>query len=236
MNVFADSQSIEKNIRSSLRKSLPKVNVDKITNTPVPNIYEITSNKKIFYVDGGGKYLFIGNLIDLSTRDNLTQAAAERLSTVDWNQIPLTIALRKVNGDGRYKISVFTDPDCPFCKRLEAETIPKINNTTIYYFLFPLSIHPSAEDDSKKILCSETPDSTYLNWMIDDKTLPIKATCNNANRLIKMKQVGKQIGVEVTPTIVLPNGKVVTGLVPADYLNQLIHNSVPYIESRIESK
>ncbi|MBY0379764.1 MAG: DsbC family protein [Burkholderiales bacterium] len=226
LQCFAVTLSTSDLIKSSLKHTLPKVNVTAINDTPIPNIYQVISDKKIFYVDSSGKYLFIGNLIDLSTKANLTQLAVQSISVVDWNQLPLKIAIRHVNGDGKRKIAVFTDPDCPFCKQLDQETVPKLKNVTIYYYLYPLAIHARAESDAKKILCSETLETTFLSWMKDNKALPLKTVCNNANNLKQMITIGKLVGVEATPTIVLPDGNIITGLVPADYLNQLITNAV----------
>lgn len=227
MSCFAVSDATIKTIQSQLKSTLPMVKIDKISDTPIQNIYEVTSMHKIFYVDGSGRYALIGNLVDLSTKTNLTQLAVESISIVSWNELPLKIAIQKVIGNGKRKIAVFTDPDCPFCKRLEQETVPNLKNVTIYYFLFPLSsIHANAISDSQKILCSETPEATFTNWMKDNKSLPANTKCNNAKILKDMLDTGNKIGVEQTPTIILTDGKVIPGLIPADYLNQLIADSV----------
>ncbi|MFN7093993.1 MAG: DsbC family protein [Burkholderiales bacterium] len=225
------------NIRINLSKSLPDLTIDQVDPTPVANIYQVISGRKVFYVDNTGRYAFLGNLVDLTTKQSLTEQQVKQLSVVDWNKLPLNIALRQVIGKGEQRIAIFTDPDCPFCKRLETETIPKLNNVTVYYFLFPLSIHANAESDSKKILCSEIPDKVFLDWMKYDKILPSKTTCNNAAKLEQMKEVAKKvIQVEATPTIILPNGAIVTGLVPADYLTQLITEAAPKVAASASIK
>ncbi len=242
---FAVTDAVTKAITSQLKSTLPLVKIDKISDTPITNVYEVTSMHKIFYVDGSGKYALIGNLVDLTTKTNLTQLAVESISIVSWQGLPLKIAIQKVIGNGKRKIAIFTDPECPFCKRLEQETVPNLKNVTIYYFLFPLSIHENAMSDSQKILCSETPEITYTNWMKNNKSLPSNTKCDNAKVLDTMISTGNKIGIEHTPTIILTDGKVVPGLIPADYLNQLMANSVktessvPVIESAplsVESK
>lgn len=215
-------------IATNLKTNLPELKVDQINPTTVPNVYEVISGRKVFYVDNTGRYAFLGNMVDLTTKQSITQAKIEQLSVVDWNQLPVSIALHQVIGKGERKIAVFTDPDCPFCKRLEIDTIPRLTNVTVYYFLFPLAIHANAESDSKRILCSETPDKTFHDWMISDTALPKRADCKAAANLATMKDIGKKVaGVEATPTIVLPNGKVMAGLIPPDYLNQLITETSP---------
>ena len=89
-------------------------------------------------------------------------------------------------------------------------------------------MHTNAETDSKKIICSETPDKTYLMWMKDGKALPDRSDCKNITNLATIKQFGsKVVGIEATPTLVFPNGKVMAGMIPPDYLNQLLTETNP---------
>jgi len=215
-------------IKNSLKTTLPDLTVDQINSTAIPNIYEIISGRKVFYVDGTGHYALLGNMVDLTTKQSLTELKVQELSVVDWKKLPLGIALRQVIGKGERRIAIFTDPDCPFCQHLEQDTIPKLKNVTVYYFLYPLAMHANAESDSKKILCSEIPDQTFINWMKDNKTLPTRTTCKNASQLAEMKDVATQVAqIEATPTIILPNGVILAGLVPPDYLNKLITETSP---------
>lgn len=214
-------------IKNSLKSTLPELPVDQINTTPVANVYEVISGRKVFYVDSTGKYAFLGNLVDLTTKQSLTEQKVKQLSLVNWDLLPLNIALVRVIGKGnlypKRRIAIFTDPDCPFCTRLEQDTIPKLHDVTVYYFLYPLSIHANAENDAKRILCSEIPLKAFTNWMESSVPLLSNTTCHNADTLSMMKDIGKRVvQVEATPTIVLPNGVQVPGLVPPDYLNQLI--------------
>lgn len=210
-------------IRSNLRNNLPDLVIDRILPLPVPGIYEIDSGRKVFYVDSTGKYAFVGNLLDLSSKTNLTEPRVRDLSYIDWRNLPIELAIRRIIGKGQHRIAIFTDPDCPFCKRLENETIPKLDNVTIYYYLFPLPIHTRAADDAKRILCAENPGQVFESYMAQGRPLPKNSQCNNAAKLAKMQEIGNNIvQVSGTPTIILPNGKIISGLIPADYLLQQI--------------
>ncbi len=229
--------NISQDIKASLKTSLPELNIDQINATALTNVYEVVSGHKVFYVDSTGRYAFLGNMVDLTTKQSLTESRVEQLSRVDFNQLPFKYALIRVNGSGERKIAVFTDPDCPFCQRLEQEVIPKLTNVTVYYFLYPLSIHANAETDSKKIICAENPNKVFLEWMINGTTLPNRADCKNADNLQIIKDfASKKIGVEASPTIVLPSGQVMTGLIPADYLNQLLTDASPKPKKPAPSK
>lgn len=228
--VYADSipDNISNNIKTGLKQSLPELTVDQINTTPIPGVYEVIAGRKIFYIDGSGRYVMFGNLVDLKLKQSLTEQKTQSLNFVDWNKLPTKIAIVNVIGKGERKLAVFTDPDCPFCKRLDADIIAKQKNLTVYYFLYPLSIHASAFDDSKRIMCSENPDKTYIDWMVNDKKLPVQNNCKRVTDLETMQQVGaKVVGVEATPTLVLQNGQIIPGLIPADYLEKLINNAMP---------
>jgi len=228
---FAITAQLSAAIKQSLKGTLPKVTVDSISDTPIKNIYQVVAGKKVFYVDASARYLFVGNVIDLATQNNLTQQKVEELAKVDWNTLPLNMAVRSVNGDGKRRIAIFTDPDCPFCKNLEREVIPSLANVTIYYFMFPLPIHSDAKLHAQQILCSQMPESSFKAWMTSGTALPTNSGCEQARNVDEMINLGNKLGVEATPTVVLPDGKIVVGLVPADYLNQLITNAMPLPES-----
>lgn len=97
---------------------------------------------------------------------------------------------------------------------------------TVYYFLYPLPIHPDAVNDSKRILCSENPESAMFATMVKGTPLTKYDSCENAGKLAKMQDVANNlVQVTGTPTIILPNGKIVSGLIPADYLTKLIDDN-----------
>lgn len=217
------SDSTAATITKNLKANLPDLAIDKIESTPLPGIYEIDSGRKVFYVDATGNYALIGNLLDLTSKTSLTEQRSNQLNQIDWRKLPTDLAITRVKGNGTNKIAIFTDPDCPFCKRLEAETTSKLKDVTIYYYLFPLAIHPNAASDSKKILCAENPESAMIAFMAHGQSLGKNNTCDNGKKLAQMQDVGTNlVQVTGTPTIILPNGKIVSGLVPADALSRMI--------------
>ena len=219
-------------IKQNLKNNLPDLVVDQILITPFTGVYEVDSGRKVFYVNATGNMALIGNLLDLTTKTSLTEQRTEALNKIDWTKLPLDLAIKRVIGNGNSKIAVFTDPDCPFCKRLEAETLSKLKDVTIYYYFFPLAIHPNAADDSKRLLCAENPESAIVAVMGKDKPYGKNNTCNKSKDLVKMQDVGNNlVQVTGTPTIILPNGSITSGLIPADYLSRLIDQN--QVESTI---
>lgn len=205
--------------KASIIKSIPGLPDDiKVAPSPVNNIYEVAIGRKIFYVSEDGKYMFFGNIVNAATKENLTDKRVQELSKVDWNSLPLNLAIKVVNGNGSRKLVVFSDPDCPYCHMFEKQTAPQLKDTTIYTFLFPLPIHPSALDNSKKIWCSNNRAEAWTGWMRDKKPLPDNTKCDTSG-LEKAIKVGTDIvQVEATPTLVLENGQLLTGALPAEQL------------------
>ena len=117
-----------------------------------------------------------------------------------------------VRGDGERKVAVFSDVDCPFCKKLEKEGLSELDNITIYTFLFPLAIHPKAEIRSKKIWCAEDKEKAWNDYMLRN----IMAN-NNGNCKTPIEDIlvlGRDLGISSTPTIIFSSGKKIPGAIP----------------------
>ncbi len=77
-----------------------------------------------------------------------------QLNRFDWDALPLNLAFKRVKGNGSRKLAMFSDADCPYCKRIEGE-IKQLDDVTIYTFLFPIDqLHPDAARKSTLIWCA----------------------------------------------------------------------------------
>lgn len=207
-------------IKADLVKQVPGLTqVDQVNPTKINGLYEVVVGRKIFYVSTDGKFAVFGNIVDLSTKQSVTEQRMQDLAKVDFSKLPLDLAIKQVNGDGSRKIAVFTDPDCPYCKMFEKQVVPQLQNVTIYSFLFPLPIHPNAATHAKQIWCSKDRSATWAAWMQKDTALPTNTSCDTSD-LDKVMKIGTDtVQVDGTPTIVLSNGQILPGMVPADQLN-----------------
>jgi thiol:disulfide interchange protein DsbC len=207
-------------LKTDLVKQVPGLDkIDQVNPTKVSGLYEVVVGRKIFYVSTDGKYAMFGNMVDLSTKKSVTEARMQELAKVDFSKLPLDLAIKQVVGDGSRKIAVFTDPDCPYCKMFEKQVVPQLNNVTVYSFLFPLPIHPNAASDAKKIWCSKDRNETWASWMQKDTPLPTDVSCDTSGLDTVMKIGTELVQVDGTPTIVLENGQIIPGMLPAEQLN-----------------
>lgn len=220
-NNSAGSNSVSPDkIKADLVKQVPGLTeVDQVNPTKISGLYEVVVGRKIFYVSTDGKFAVFGNIVDLATKQSVTEQRMQDLAKVDFSKLPLDLAIKQVNGDGSRKIAVFTDPDCPYCKMFEKQVVPQLQNVTVYSFMFPLPIHPNAATHAKQIWCSKDRAATWAAWMQKDTALPTNTSCDTSG-LDKVMKVGTEVvQVDGTPTIVLSTGQILPGMVPADQLN-----------------
>jgi thiol:disulfide interchange protein DsbC len=209
-------------IKADIIKSVPGITkIDAVNKSPVDGLYEVVIGRKVFYATVDGKYLFFGNLVDPVNKKSLTEDKVQQLSKVDVKQLPLELAIKVVNGNGQRQLFVFSDPDCPYCQMFEKQVAAKLTDTTIYTFLFPLPNHPEAKKHSQQILCSKDKAKAWVDFMRDKKALPAETNCKEAANVDKSYKLGTDVvGVEGTPTIILGNGQILSGMLPPEQLLQ----------------
>lgn len=213
------SSKTPEEVKATLLKNVPDLPKDvSVNKSQIDGMYEVVMGRKVFYVTQDGKYLFFGNVIEAATKKNLTSERTEQLSKIEWNQLPLNLAIKEVIGNGKRQLAVFSDPDCPYCKMLEKQIVPQLKDTTMYIFLFPLPMHPNAKSDSAKIWCSKDRLATWQQWMKTGVMNSQDTTCDTSD-LDKVYKLGTDVvQVDATPTLVLSNGQVLPGAMPADQL------------------
>src|SRR3989338_2790553 len=114
----------EAEIRKSILGKFPGIGkLDHVVKTQYAGLYEIIIDGQLLYTDEKGLYLFDGNVIETKSRRNLSDERRKKLFAIDFNKLPLELAVKKVKGNGKRKMAYFTDPNCTYCKRLEKELV-----------------------------------------------------------------------------------------------------------------
>jgi thiol:disulfide interchange protein DsbC len=172
------------------------------------------------YVDFSKSYLISGNVIRLSDGKNLTEESYRKSNPVDVSSIPVDDALLLGNPDAENKIIVFTDPHCPYCKKLHAvlkDAVEKRSDLLFQIKLFP--IKKSSLEVAGTIVCSKSMEQ--LEAAYERKTLP-KAECNAEEVFGQTRAIAQSLGIRSTPTLILPNGKIAPGYRDLESLLQMI--------------
>lgn len=197
------SHALEK---SDVEKMM-KTPVKSLEPTPVPGVLEaVTDDNRVVYIDESGRYLFVGNLLDMVRRVNITQSRMDELTVVDFSSLPLEDAI--VEGDGQVKLAVFDDPDCPYCRKLHRE-LKELENVQLYYFMINLPMHPKAYDKAKKILCAEDK-MKALDRAMNGESLDDLEICQT-DVVDRNKELSERLGIKGTPHMILESGKAIRG-------------------------
>lgn len=218
--VHADSKTLEQNFK----KNYPEIAVKSVSPSPLPGIYEVYAAGKIIYTDETAKYLFFGNLLDVQNKKNLTEDRLAELSKIDIKQLPLDQAIKYVKGKGERTLYVFSDPDCPYCQKLE-QHMTSVDNVTVYLFLFPLKkLHPQAEAVANKIWCSKNQYEAWEDYMLHRKAPKSAAQCETP--IQKNLALGQKLQIDGTPTLFLQNGMRLSGSPQnAEQIEQLLQEA-----------
>jgi len=195
----------------------PDDTIQSVSKSPIPGLYEVNLGQQIIYSDANGDYLLLGDLVETKTRTNLTQQRLSDLNRIKFDTLPLANAIKVVKGNGSRKIAVFSDPNCPYCKRFEA-TLRDVNNVTVYTFLFPI-LSPDSTAKSKSIWCASDRAKSWESWMIDHKAPAGSGQCDTT-ALDKNLALGHQLNVDGTPTVFLVDGSRLPGAIEADELEK----------------
>jgi thiol:disulfide interchange protein DsbC len=208
-------------IKSTLQKNYEQLigPVDQVNKSPIPGLYEVVTGDHIFYTDKTAQYLIDGKMFDLKGRQNLTEARERQLFAVDFNKLPLDLAMKKVKGNGSRKLAYFTDPNCGYCKKLEHE-LQNVTDVTLYLFLYP--IFEGSAEKVQNIWCSSDKVKTWDNLMLNG-VQPAAAKCDAPSA--KVLALGKKLRVNGTPALIFANGVVNPGYMPADALNKALDDN-----------
>jgi thiol:disulfide interchange protein DsbC len=210
---FSAAWSQEAAIRKNLAERLPQLPaIDEVSKTPIAGLYEVRFNgTEIYYTDEQANYLVQGNLIDIKQKRNLTEERVEKLTAINFDNLPFKDAFTIVRGTGKRKLAVFEDPNCGYCKRFEKDLL-KVNNVTIHMFLYPI-LSPDSTEKSKAIWCAKDKAKSWQDWMVRDVT-PTAATCDTA-AIARNVEFGQKFKIQGTPTLVFMDGSRVPGAIDA---------------------
>lgn len=210
----------EKEIRQSLQSQFPDIGkIEHIVKTPYSGLYEIIIGDQLLYTDAQGQYLFDGNIIETKNRRNMSEERRRQLFAVEFDKLPLDLAIKKVKGNGKRKLVQFTDPNCGYCKRLEKE-FTKVNDVTIYSFLYPLQ--PGADEIVRNILCSKNPTQAWDDLMLNN-IMPAVANCSTSTD--KVMALAKKVRINGTPNLIFGDGSHNPGYLPAEDLEKRLNEA-----------
>jgi thiol:disulfide interchange protein DsbC len=217
----------EAEIRRALEPKLGGVRIDGIQPAPLPGLFEVRfrtrEGMQIWYTDANGVYLIEGNLYEAKSEKNLTEERIRKLTAIDFESLPLDLAVRVQRGNGKRVMAIFADPYCPACLQFEKE-LAQVDDLTLFVFMFPV-IRPELADHSRAVWCSQDRARAWLDLAQRHRKPVANAACRNP--VDQVLELGGKLNIRATPTMFLSNGERISGVLAADRLRALLDEAGP---------
>jgi thiol:disulfide interchange protein DsbC len=201
--------------RAALLKLLPAgAKIEDLKPSPIPGIYEFAQDADVSYITADGKYFLDGNLYDMNTRENLTEELRTHARVAMIAAVPESEMLIFSPPNPKYTITVFTDVDCAYCRKLHSE-MAELNRlgVRVRYMFFPRT-GPNTESWRKAevVWCSANRNDALTRAKLGD-ALDMNKTCG-PTPVAREYALGESIGVRGTPAIVTESGDYIAGYMP----------------------
>jgi thiol:disulfide interchange protein DsbC len=206
--------------------------VTSVKQSPAKGLFELLvereGQKGIILMDYGKKHLIQGMVVDIEKLEPVSAhqpslSTTKAQTSLDVTTIPTANAIIMGNPKGSKKLYVFTDPDCPYCRKghIELKKLANISpDVAIHIMLFPLPMHPAAYDKARTVL--ETRSLDLMDKAFDGKDVPKPAKESSKKAVDEIIQFANANGISGTPTMVMPDGKIEVGMQDAETIKKML--------------
>jgi thiol:disulfide interchange protein DsbC len=222
-------------IQAHLENKLQGIQIESVEPSPIESMYQVFYNGQVLYVTSDGNHILSGNLLGLTENEpvNLTERAVTAKAAERSPQRAATIA--KIDEEDmvvfkaeqeKYAITVFTDVDCAYCRKLHKE-VPNLNKlgVTVRYMAFPRAgLGSSAHKKLESVWCAENKQKA-----MDMAKLERKFSDNSCeNPIASQYRLTREFNLSGTPALILPDGELIGGYLPYEKLHT-------YLEEKSQS-
>lgn len=212
---------VKKKIEERLQQARPEFEITELSTSPIKGLYQAQiANGPVVYVTEDGSYLIAGDLFQVSAKGlvNVSEQGrnderAEALAKIDTEDM----IIFSPKGEVKSRITVFTDIDCGYCRKLHQE-VPELNKMGIEvrYLAYPRAgINSQSHNKLATAWCAENRQETLTRFK-SGESIPIKV-CDD-NPVAMEYNLGRELGVTATPAIVLESGELQLGYMKAPQL------------------
>lgn len=205
-------------VEESIRALAPDATSIAISETPIEGVLMVQISGDIVYATADGKYLIQGRVIDLETREDLTEGAKAEARLEIMADIDKSRQIVFTPEEPAYELTVFTDIDCGYCRKLHAQ-VDEYNEAgiSIRYMAFPRAgIGSRSYEKAVTVWCSEDQQLAMTNAKAGEEMAPVQ--CDNP--VAEQYQLGQAMGVSGTPALLTADGQLIPGYVPPSQLRQ----------------
>jgi thiol:disulfide interchange protein DsbC len=203
--------------RKALSELVPQAKIDSVEQAPLPGFRQVIVGSQLVYVSDDGKYLMQGALYDTQAKRDLTAA---RIAVQNKKKIDAVPEDKRLvfapSGKPKYKVTVFTDIDCGYCRKLHSQ-IAEYNKRGIEvdYLFFPRTgIGTASYDKAVSVWCAKDRKEAFTAAKSGKDPVPQK--CDNP--VAEQYKLGTQVGVDGTPMVLGPDGTKLGGYLSPDQM------------------
>ena len=220
----ADEATVRRMIQDKLRGG---GRIESVQKAPFGDLYEVVIRSDegllVYYADGDAKVIIVGQMIEAKSGRNLTEERQRKLTAVKWESLPLQWAISTVRGSGRRKIAVLSDPNCPYCKRLE-EDLAKLDDITVHILPYAV-VKPDSVRQAKAVWCSKDRVKAWNDLMF--RRIEPQAAPDCDTPIEELAEFGRRMGANSTPTWFLENGERYSGALPLEDVRKVLDEASP---------
>ena len=213
----ADTAEVPAAERERVAGLFESIAPDNVKPSPIDGWYMIQKGSLVAYISEDGRYLLQGDLIDLDTKGNLseesrTDARRDLMSAVQDDEVILFSP-----DEVEYTVSIFTDVDCTYCRRLHSQIEQYMaNGIEVRYLLYPRGGPASAAwNTSEAVWCASDRNEALTLAKLDRE---FESSSCDASAVQDHYVLGQEVGLSGTPAIVLDDGELIAGYLPPDAL------------------
>ena len=219
------NQSQRDTLLAQISAVRPDLQFEIIGPAPVAELYEVqVINGPVLYVSADGEYFFDGSLFRVE-EGGFVDIAAKRLNAQRKKMLdavdPQTMIIYTPQTQRRATITVFTDIDCGYCRKLHREMDELLSyGIEVRYLAYPRA--GIGSDSYRKIAtawCADDPNATMTALKAGDNVA--MNVCSD-NPVAAHFALGGAMGVSGTPAIVLADGTLLPGYRPAAAFAELL--------------
>lgn len=204
-------------VRQKVATMFDMIEAKDVNLSPIDGWYTIQKGAVVAYISSNGRYLLQGDLIDLEKNINMSELARnesrrELMATVKDEDVIMFSPV-----DKKYSVSVFTDVECTYCRRLHSQINEYLaDGIEVRYLMYPRNGPSSrAWTTAEQVWCSKDRNSALTAAKNDQK---FASTDCDASIVGQQYTMGQEIGLSGTPAIVLEDGTLISGYLTPDQL------------------
>ena len=220
--VLAEEVSAElQAVRDTVSEHFAEIGAEDVFESPIDGWYTIRKGAIIAYITADGRYLLQGDLIDLENNANLSEESRNDARVIMMSAVPNEELIVFTPENVEHTVSIFTDIDCTFCRRLHAQIDQYMEQgIEIRYFLYPRN-GPTSPSWAKaeSVWCADDRNEALTLAKLDQE-YPSR-TCDSSI-VSSHYAIGQDVGLRGTPAIVLDDGTLFSGYLPPEQLKQAI--------------